>query len=179
MRSGAICAVLAVATTALASTGWGVASAAAAKGPNTFEGTCQLSGEMVFDQPLGNELRTTTFTGTTYGTCDGTLNGVPGTDIPVINSVSGSGTLSCLAGETSTDDTLTFARRYPIRIFTDAVGGLTQFTAYTRGAVSGESVEEVDFLPYFDEADQAACQAGTLSSARYDLIARTITPLVG
>jgi hypothetical protein len=158
---------------------WGTTEAIASKGPNTFEGTCSLSGEMVFDPPLGNELRTTTFTDTASGTCDGTLNGVPGTDIPVVNSVSGSGTLSCLAGETSTDDTLTFARHYPIRIFTDAVGGLTQFTAYTRGAVSGQSVEEVNFLPYFDEADQAACQAGTLSSARYDLIAHTITPLVG
>lgn len=158
---------------------WGAPAAIAAKGPNTFEGTCTLSGKLVFDPPLGNVVRLTTFTDTASGTCDGTLNGVPGTDIPIVNSVSGSGTLSCLAGETTSDDTLTFAHRFPIHIFTNGVGGLTQFTAYSKGAVSGESVEEVNFLPYFDEATFAACQAGTLSSARYDLIARTVTPLVG
>ena len=179
MRFRGTTAVLAVATASLLSFGWGAGSAGAAKGPNTFEGTCELSGELVFDPPIGNELRTTTFTDSASGTCSGTLNGIPEENIPVVNSVSGSGTLSCLAGETMSDDTLTFARRYPLRIFTDGVGGLTQFTAYTRGAVSGESVEEVNFLPYFDEATQAACQAGTLSSARYDLSAHTITPLVG
>jgi hypothetical protein len=179
MRSRAITALLGVATAALVSVGWGAAPASAVKSPNTFEGTCELSGELVFDQPLGNELRTTTFTDTASGTCSGTLNGVPGASIPVVNSVTGSGTLSCLAGETTTDDTLTFARHYPIRIFTNAVGGLTQFVAHSTGAVSGEAVVEVDFLAYFDQSTMAACQAGTLSSARYDLIAHTITPLVG
>jgi hypothetical protein len=154
-------------------------AANAARAPNTFEGTCTLSGELVFDPPLSNELQTVRFTDTASGTCDGTLNGVPGTDIPVVNRVSGSGTLSCAAGETTSDDTLTFAHRYPLRIFTRAVGGLTQFTAYSRGAVSGESVEELDFGRYFDPATPAACEAGTVSSARYDLIAHTITPLVG
>jgi len=178
MRSRPIIAVVGVVAVSV-SAGWGAGSATAAKGPNTFEGTCRLSGVLVFDQPLGNDLRTTTFTDTASGTCSGTLNGVPGDSIPVINSVTGSGTLSCLAGETTTDDTLTFARRYPIRIFTDAVGGLTQFVAHSKGAVSGEAVVEVDFLPYFDQSTMAACQAGTLSSARYDLIAHTITPLVG
>jgi hypothetical protein len=179
MRSRAIVALGAVVAVSVLSAGWGAAAASAAKGPNTFDGTCSLSGELVFDQPLGNELRTTTFTDTASGTCSGTLNGVSGDSIPVTNSVTGSGTLSCLAGQTTTDDTLTFARRYPIRIFTDAVGGLTQFAAHSTGAVSGEAVVEVNFLPYFDQSTMAACQAGTLTSARYDLIAHTITPLVG
>jgi hypothetical protein len=169
----------AVMAVSVGSAAWATPAATAAKGPNTFEGTCRLSGVFVFDQPLGNELRTTTFTDTASGTCSGILNGVPGEDIPVVNSVSGSGTLSCLAGETLTDDTLTFAHRYPLRIFTRAAGGLTQFAAYSTGAVSGEAAVEVNTLPYFDESTQAACQAGTLTSARYDLIARTITPLVG
>ena len=178
MRARLMIAVGAVAVS-LVSAGWGAASAPAAQGPNTFEGTCRLSGEFVFDQPLGNELRTTTFTDTASGTCSGTLNGVRQESIPVVNKVSGSGTLSCLAGETMTDDTLTFARHYPIRIFTTAAGGLTQFVAHSTGAVSGESVEEVNVLPYFDQSAMEACQAGTLTSAHYDLIAYTITPLVG
>jgi hypothetical protein len=161
------------------SAAWGTPAAPAAKGPNTFEGTCRLSGELVFAEPLGNELRTTTFTDTASGECSGTLNGVPGDAIPVVNSVTGSATLSCLAGHATSADTLTFARHYPIQIFTDSAGGLTQFVAHSTGAVSGDAAVEVNFLPYFDQSTQAACQAGTLRSARYDLIARTITPLVG
>jgi hypothetical protein len=163
----------------MVSAAWTSPAATAAKGPNTFEGTCRLSGELVFDEPLGNELRTTTFTDTASGECSGTLNGVPGDAIPVVNSVTGSATLSCLAGTAMTADTLTFARHYPIHIFTDSAGSLTQFVAHSTGAVSGDAVVEVDFLPYFDQSTQAACQAGTLRSARYDLTARTITPLVG
>jgi len=170
---------LAALAVAVVSGTWGSVSASAARAPNVFEGTCTLSGQLVFDQPLGNDLRTTTFTDTASGTCNGTLNGVYGDNIPVVNTVSGSGTLSCVAGTTTTDDTLTFARHYPLRIFTHAVGGLTQFVARSTGAVSGEAVVEVDFLPYFDQATMAACQAGTLGSARYDLIAHTISPLVG
>jgi hypothetical protein len=159
--------------------GLGATPAHAAKGPNTFEGSCTLTGKLVFAVPLGNDLRTTTFTDTASGTCKGTLNGVPSDAIPVVNSVSGSATLSCLAGHSMSADTLTFARHYPIKIVTEAAGGLTQFVAYSKGVVSGEAAVEVNFLPYFDESTQAACQAGTLTSARYDLVARTITPLVG
>jgi hypothetical protein len=177
MRSRAITAVLAVATASLVSVG--TAPAGAATGPNTFDGSCRLSGEFQFDVPLGNEPRRTTFTDTAAGTCSGTLNGVPGDAIPVVNSVSGSATLSCLAGQTSTADTLTFAHRFKIHIFVDAAFGLTQAVGNFRGAVSGAGVVEVNFLPYFDQATMAACQAGTLSSARYDLIAHTTTPLVG
>jgi hypothetical protein len=74
---------------------------------------------------------------------------------------------------------LTFAHRFKIHIFVDAAFGLTQAVGHFRGAVSGDGVVEVNFLPYFDQSTQAACQAGTLGSARYDLIAHTITPLVG
>jgi hypothetical protein len=179
MRSRAITAVLAVATALLVSVGWGMAPAQAATGPNTFDGSCRLSGEFHFDEPLGNEPRYTAFTDTAVGTCSGTLNGVPGDAIPVVNSVSGSATLSCLAGQTSTADTLTFAHRFKIHIFVDAAFGLTQAVGNFRGAVSGGGVVEVNFLPYFDQSTQAACQTGTLSSARYDLIAHTITTLVG
>src|SRR5205809_7564429 len=122
MRARIIC--LAVLAGFVVPATWAEPAAIAAKGPNTFEGTCTLSGELVFDQPLGNELRTTTFTDTASGTCSGTLNGVPEDSIPVVNSVSGSGTLSCIAGSTTTEDPLTLARHYPLTIFTDAVGGL-------------------------------------------------------
>ena len=178
MRVRTISRVAAMAALVLSSV-WGIAPAQAANGPNTFDGSCMLSGEFQFDQPLGNEPRYTTFTDTAAGTCTGTLNGVPGDAIPVVNSVSGSATLSCLAGQTSTADTLTFAHRFKIHIFVDAAFGLTQAVGHFRGAVSGDGVVEVNFLPYFDQSTQAACQAGTLGSARYDLIAHTITPLVG
>ena len=100
-------------------------------GPNSFAGVCRLSGELVFDEPLGNEPRTTTFTDTAAGTCDGELNGVAGHAIPTTNTVAGSATLSCLGGHASTADTLVFARRYPIRILTESAGALTQFAAHS------------------------------------------------
>jgi hypothetical protein len=151
--------------------------ASAAK--NSFDGTCRLSGELRFATPLGNELRTTTYTDVATGTCTGTLNGVARAAIPVVNHATGSATASCLAGHTTAADTLTFARRVRIRVFTDAVFGLTQVAGRFRGAVSGAGIVEANLLPYTDQSTLAACQAGTLSRARYDLTARTITPMVG
>jgi hypothetical protein len=146
---------------------------------NTFDGTCRLSGELRFREPLGNAPRATTFTDTAVGTCTGTLNGVPVNDVPVANRASGSGTLSCLAGHATTADTLTFARRSRLRILTDITGGLTQFAGRFRGAVSGDGIVEVNVLPYADQPLLEACQAQALRAARYDLVARTITPVVG
>jgi hypothetical protein len=107
------------------------------------------------------------------------LNGRFVTGAPVANRASGSGTLSCLTGHATTTDRLTFAQRNRLRILTDITGGLTQFGGRFTGAVSGNGVVEVNFLPYTDPALLAACQAGALGAARYDLVARTITPVVG
>ena len=104
---------------------------------------------------------------------------VPVNDVPVANRARGSGTLSCLAGHATTADTLTFARRSRLRILTDITGGLTQFAGRFRGAVSGDGIVEVNVLPYADQPLLEACQAQALRAARYDLVARTITPVVG
>ena len=166
---------------AIAATGLPVPSAppARADARNTFDGTCRLSGELRFREPLGNEPRATTFTDTATGTCTGTLNGGFVNDVPVANRASGSGTLGCLAGHATTTDLLTFPQRNRLRILTDITGGLTQFGGPFSGAVSGDGVVEVNFLPYTDPALLQACQAGALRAARYDLVARTITPVVG
>jgi hypothetical protein len=79
----------------------------------------------------------------------------------------------------TTTDTLTFDRRLRLRITTEDAGGLTQFAGRFAGAVSGDGVVEVNALPFTDQSTLAACQAGTLTGARYDLVARTITPVVG
>jgi hypothetical protein len=185
MRLGKRIAVVA-ALSMLALVGWGGASAGARyktkAPPNWFEGTCHLTGVLRFDKPLGNVPRSTTFTDVASGTCTGTLNGVPMHELPVTNDVAGSGLLSCAAGHATTADTLTFARgRRGVRvhIFTDSAGALTQLLGHVRGAVSGDGVVEVSLLPYTDQSTLAACQAATVSTARYDVEARTITPLVG
>jgi len=147
--------------------------------PNSFQGSCRLSGELVFDKPLGNDLRTTTLRDSATGTCTGRLNGVPVHEIRVVNRVTGTATASCATGVAHTADTLIFARRGRILILTDSAVAATKGVAHTTGAVSGHSVEHVSLLPYIDQSTLAACQAGTLRSARYDLEARTITPLVG
>jgi hypothetical protein len=160
--------------------------ASPAAAANTLEGTCRLSGQFKFDEPLGNELRRTGFRDRASGTCTGTLNGVPVDDAPVVLRATGSGTVSCLAGHTTSSGWATFTRGTEgdvddvrIRFWTEATGGLTQFAARFGGAVSGEGVAYVNFLPYADESALAACQAGTLKSARYDLVTRTVTPMVG
>jgi hypothetical protein len=146
---------------------------------NSFEGTCRLTGDISFATPLGNQLRPTTFTGTGTGTCTGSLNGGPSEDHPTFNRISGLGTLSCAAGHTLTDDVLIFDNGPRIRVFTDTAFGATQGVGHFMGAISGDGVVEVNLLPYFDTSITAACQSGTLARVRYDLIARTLTPMVG
>ena len=152
-------------------------SSPAAKRPTKFEGTCHLSGDVRFRHPIGQTPRSVTFTETAPGTCTGKLNDRPVSDLPVVNHAKGSGTVSCGAGEAHVVDTLVFARRYRLRILTYTVFAGTEAVAHSRGAISGDSVENVTFR--VDQATLAACQAGTLRSAHYDLDARTITPLVG
>jgi hypothetical protein len=175
MRHRTIIGAVALASVALA--GAGVASPAQAS--NTFEGTCNLSGELRFGEPLGNELRATTIDDSASGTCSGTVNGVPLEDAPVTNRATGSGMLSCIAGQATTADTLSFGHGVRVRFVTDTVGGLTQFAAHFRGAVSGDGVVHVNLLPYTDQSTLAACQAGALRTVRYDLVARTLTPVTG
>lgn len=147
--------------------------------PSSFAGSCRLSGELAFDTPLGGDVRTTTFSDSGTGTCTGTLNGKRVRRLPVVNLVTGTATASCAAGKAHTVDTLVFAHRARIHIVTDSVFAGTQGLAHSTGAVSGHSVEHVNLLPYFDQSTLAACQAGTLRRAGYDLDAQTVTPLVG
>jgi hypothetical protein len=145
-----------------------------------FDGTCKLTGELRFDKPLGNQPRVTGFRDRAAGSCSGELNGSDRENLPVELRATGSGTLGCLAGQATSSGTLTFtAQNANIRFFTETSGGLTQFESRFRGAVSGEGLAEVNFLPYADQSTTAACQAGALDSARYDLTARTTSPLVG
>ncbi len=57
--------------------------------------------------------------------------------------------------------------------------GFTERLGHFQGEVSGGGVVEVNLLPYFDQSMVAACQAGALREVRYDLVARTVTPMVG
>jgi hypothetical protein len=157
----------------------GAGSTRARSRPNSFDGTCTMSGELRFDRPIDSTPRQTTFTDTASGTCTGSLNGAPVREIPVVNRVQGGGTLSCAGGVTITADTLVFDRRKRIHIHTTAAGALAEFAGNFQGDTSGGGVVEVNLLPYFDQSMLAACQAGSLRSARYDLVARTVTPMAG
>jgi hypothetical protein len=162
-------------------------AASPAGAANTIEGSCSLSGVFKFEPPLGNEPRETSFRDYASGTCTGTLNGVPQVNAPVVIRGRGSGTLSCLGpGRATNFAKLIFTRGtksdaddVKIDFVAETVGGLLEFVAVVRGAVSGSGTGHANFLPYADESDFAACEAGTLESARYDLLARTITPIVG
>jgi hypothetical protein len=175
--SRATLAGMALAAATFALTAAGTAPAGATKRPTKFEGMCRLTGDIRFSEPIGNVPSSPTFTDSAKGTCTGKLNDHPVTNVPVVNHVKGSGTLSCLAGQAHTVDTLVFARRFRLRIYTDTAFAGTQAVAHSRGAISGDSVEHVTFQA--DQATLSACQAGTLRTAHYDLDAQTITPLVG
>src|SRR5436305_8746236 len=84
------------------------------QGPNSFEGTCKLSGDFVFDRPIGPMPQTMSFQDSATGTCSGKLNGVERENVPIVNTVSGWGTFSCSLADAHTADTLMFAKRYPI-----------------------------------------------------------------
>jgi hypothetical protein len=162
----------------------GLLSASPAGAASTMTGTCTFGGSLAFDPPIGNELRELSYRDRASGTCTGTLNGVPQQDAPAVIRASGSGIASCLAGRTTSSGTLTFTRGtkreaddVKIRFFTSLAGVLTEYTGTFHGAVSGEGTGLVNLLP--DESGLAECEAGTLDFLRYDLVARTITPVVG
>jgi hypothetical protein len=151
---------------------------------NTLEGTCTLSGWAKFDPPLGNEPREFSFRDHASGTCTGTLNGVPQQDAPVLIRAKGSGTAGCLAGRTMESGRLIFTRGtesdaddVAIRYSNSLVGVSTEYVGTLRGAVSGEGVGRVEILP--GESGLAECAAGTLDFVRYNVVARTITPVIG
>src|ERR671931_476550 len=85
-------------------------AAAPASAASTFEGTCTLSGQLTFDQPIGNEPTDTGFNDHAAGTCTGTLNRASLVNTPVLIHALGAGTLSCVAGHTTSTGTLTFTR---------------------------------------------------------------------
>ena len=159
----------------------GVSGSAAARGtaPDTFDGTCTMSGRLTFAVPLGFEPRETTFDDEASGTCSGLLNGARVEDVPAVNHATGSGTLSCGGGTARTADALAFPHGVRVSFTTTIAGALTQFAARFTGTAGGDGVVYVNALPYTDEAALAACAGSGLSSARYDLEARTLTPVAG
>jgi hypothetical protein len=153
---------------------------------DTFEGSCALSGTFFFDPPLGTEVKETRLVDRAAGTCTGTLNGVHRENAPVLIKASGTGTLSCLAGEARTSGALIFTRGTKredddtrLRFSTEGTAAALQAVVRFRGAVSGEGLAYATFLPYADQPSFDACQAGELGSARYDVYPRTLTPVVG
>jgi hypothetical protein len=171
--------------TALAATA-AVLPASAAMAATTFEGSCSFSGQFTFDPPLGNLPRETRFSDAATGTCTGTLNGEPQNRAPIVIRAEGYGSLGCLAGRGTNAGTLSFTlgtkRRsddVSLGFSTATAGALTQFVASVEGAISGEGVAHVNFLPYADQAALEACEAGDLAMARYDVVVQTITPFVG
>lgn len=174
---------LATAVLALVIAGALVTPGEAARKTSSFEGNCTLSGQLVFDDPIGNLPRETGFTDRASGTCTGSVDGDAAADVPVELRAEGSGSLGCLATHTTSAGTLTLrpTARGPVRIrfWTEVTGALTELVARFGGAVSGEGVAFVDLLPYADQSVTEACQAGTLRGVRYDLVTQTVTPVVG
>ena len=128
----------------------------------------------------------TTFTDYAEARCTGTVNGEPSRDERVILRAEGAGMMGCAATHAVDRGVMTFTRntttrRDGVRIsyMAESQGGLTQLVSRVRGAVSGEVIAHVNFLPYGSQEQLQACDAGTLRSVRYDMEGQTVTPLVG
>jgi hypothetical protein len=145
---------------------------------HTWDGTCQLKGALHFDEPLGNQLRPTTFTDQASGTCSGTLDGKPITNLPTSNDVNGFGVLSCAGGHALSSDFLDFGRGRKLHIASDSfavlIGGVSHFNGWS----SGDGIVAVNFDPP-DQNTFAQCQAGTLREANYTLSAKSFGPVTG
>jgi hypothetical protein len=153
---------------------------------NSADGFCTATGTITFLAPIGNTPRATAFTDHAAGHCSGSVNGVSGTNQPITLDASGSGLMGCSASTSTDRGVLTVTRgtrttRDDVRIHyvAESHGGLTQLVSRVRGAVSGESIAHVNFLPYGSQTQIDQCNAGTLRTIKYDLESQTITPLVG
>ena len=109
-------------------------------GPHTWDGTCQLKGVLHFDEPIGNQLRPTTFTDQASGTCSGTLDGKPITNLPTSNNVNGLGVLSCAGGHALSSDFLDFGQGRKLHIASDsfAVASANRSFSASRSAPRSE-----------------------------------------
>ena len=159
----------------------GVAPASAARSGDIAEGRCTLRGETVFDQPIGGEPIVVGYRDEATGTCTGSLNGVPHTDTPVLLSGSGTGTLSCLFGQTRFEGALTYTRGTKRRgddavfgVIGESTGLLGQFVVRSHGTVAGEGIGSVNYLP--NEQTMNACAEAALSRISYELTTQTIFP---
>jgi hypothetical protein len=151
-----------------------------------LRGSCNLRGELSFERPLTTFPAQMTYRDRLAGTCSGNLGGVRQVRAPVVLEGRGSGALGCLAVRTRGVLRLTFTRGTPaasddtsLSFFTQTVGAVGQFANALRGAMSGRAASFGTLLPSLGARTLSSCQAGTLTSARYDLVALTLTPLRG
>jgi hypothetical protein len=172
---------------------FGVAVAAAAlllmapstsSAADTTEGSCRMTGEIVFGEPVGLEAERTTFTDFARGTCTGTVNGEFMANERVRLRANGRGLLGCSSTRAHSTGFMRFTRNTPTR--TDDVrigytsrsrGSFGQIVSRVRGRVSGRAIANVRFRG--DETTLRECQQGTFRGGTYDMDGRTVTPLVG
>jgi Ca2+-binding RTX toxin-like protein len=153
-------------------------------GEDTASGRCQVTGRIVFADPLGFQPERTTFTDYAAGTCTGTVNGRFMADERVYLRAAGGGLIGCSGTRATSTGVLVFTRNTPSRrddvvidytARSQGFGG--QIVSRARGRVSGEVLANVRFRG--DETTLRQCGAGTFRGGVYDMEGQTITPLVG
>jgi|SRR5947209_14556418 len=158
-------------------------ASASAETTHSWEGTCRLSGEFTFTPTLGDVLQQDDYAVVAEGTCNGRLDGVAERSLPTVLRISGTGLVSCLADDSRGVATTTFelpnGGEVTLHLVTRANGALTQFITRFRGTQSGRGVAHASFIEDETPAAVAACGTGTLASARYRVMTRTLTKIVG
>jgi hypothetical protein len=159
-------------------------ASAQSNGEDTAFGNCQMTGKIRFADPLGPELRETSFTDYAEGTCTGTVNGEFMANERVSLRAEGSGLLSCAANRVTSTGTFFYTRNTPTRsddvevdYIAESQGVFGQVVSKVRGRVSGEAVGFVHF--HGEESHLRECEQGKFRGGTYDAVGEAITPMVG
>jgi hypothetical protein len=153
------------------------------KAPNTdsFTGSCSFQGDVAFNPPATNSQQDLTSSYDASGTCTGTLDRRPVSDIPVKMRQSGPAYASCMRAQTTAPwvGVLTFAGGTTLDYTLDFTSVSTEVSGTAYGERSGSADGRATFATQRTPPDlPAQCGGAGVKKAPMDLSFTTDTPLV-
>jgi hypothetical protein len=159
-------------------------SAAQSDGDDTASGTCHMTGEITFKDPIGLEPEYTAFTDYAEGTCTGTVNGEYMANERAYMRGRGDGLLSCAANRVVDEGVFVYTRNTPtssddveIDYTSESQGVAGQIVSTMRGRVSGRTISYGQFRDDGQAVEE--CEAGKFRGGTFDVDGTSVTPMVG
>jgi hypothetical protein len=151
----------------------------------TFDGNCQLSGNVRFSPPMTSAPQDGKVDTRLQGTCSGTLTDARGharslSDAPVKSVTQSEGLEACGAGRGSGEGYVSFGRGARLRFTYEEVRAGPVLTLEAKGARGGSAVAEGNVSPSADPAATLqACGSTGLTEAPVDVRLATVSPISG